>query len=102
MSCRREPFGSRAQYIPVMDVRARIDNHLPHRREPVRHPLGRAASLSRVEAEAALAAAVRAYDRGRGKWPTMSVAERIACTQRFIAAMRVAREPSVRLLMWEI
>ena len=34
-----------------------------------------------AEAESALQAAVAAYDRGRGEWPTMTVAQRIACMQ---------------------
>ena len=54
------------------------------------------------EAEAALEAAVRAYDNGRGEWPTMSVAERIACMQAFTKAMQERRDLVVRLIMWEI
>ena len=41
-----------------------------------------------AEAEAALAAAVAAYDNGRGVWPTMAVAERIACMQDFAKQMQ--------------
>ena len=55
-----------------------------------------------AEAEAALAAAVAAYDNGRGLWPTMAVAERIACMQSFARQMQAAREQVVRLIMWEI
>ena len=55
-----------------------------------------------AEAEAALAAAVRAYDAGRGTWPTMAVAERIACMQAFAKRMQAVREEVVRLIMWEI
>ena len=54
------------------------------------------------EANAALDAAVKAYDDGRGEWPTMSVAARIACMERFTHAMVGARAEIVRLLMWEI
>ena len=36
-----------------------------------------------VEAMEALGAAVKAYDNGRGEWPTMSVAERIVCIENF-------------------
>ncbi|MRR33511.1 aldehyde dehydrogenase family protein, partial [bacterium] len=50
----------------------------------------------------ALSVAVRAYDNGRGAWPTMSVGERIRCVQRFTLALLQQREPIVRLLMWEI
>lgn len=55
-----------------------------------------------VEAEAALAAARRAWDDGRGRWPTMPVAERIAHVEAFAWRMKEQREPIVRLLMWEI
>jgi aldehyde dehydrogenase (NAD+) len=54
------------------------------------------------EAEEALAAAVAAYDSGRGTWPTMSVAERIACMQDFTKQMVARRSEVVNLLMWEI
>jgi aldehyde dehydrogenase (NAD+) len=55
-----------------------------------------------AESEAALAAAVAAYDKGRGLWPTMSVAERIACMQDFTKQMAAQRTEVVRLIMWEI
>ncbi len=54
------------------------------------------------EAEAALQAAVAAYDNGRGLWPTMPVAERIACMQDFTKQMQARRPEVVRLIMWEI
>ena len=44
------------------------------------------------EAEEALAAAVAAYDEGRGVWPTMTVAGRIACMQDFTARMVASRQ----------
>jgi glyceraldehyde-3-phosphate dehydrogenase (NADP+) len=43
-----------------------------------------------AEAEAALQAAVDAYDSGRGEWPTMTVAQRIACMQDFTQDGRAA------------
>jgi aldehyde dehydrogenase (NAD+) len=55
-----------------------------------------------AEAEDALAAAVAAYDSGRGVWPTMTVAERIACMQDFAKQMVARRREVVELLMWEI
>lgn len=57
-----------------------------------------------TEAEAfeALDAAVAAYDNGRGQWPTMSVADRIACVEKFIGKMREQKEIVVKLIMWEI
>ena len=51
---------------------------------------------------AALAAAVTAWDHGRGAWPTMRVGERLERTQTFVTGMRAVREDLVRLLMWEI
>lgn len=54
------------------------------------------------ESKAALEAAVAAYDKGRGLWPTMSVAERIACMQDFTKQMVAKRTEVVRLIMWEI
>jgi glyceraldehyde-3-phosphate dehydrogenase (NADP+) len=55
-----------------------------------------------ADSEAALAAALSAYDDGRGVWPTMSVAERIACMEDFTAQMVTRRAEVVRLIMWEI
>jgi aldehyde dehydrogenase (NAD+) len=53
------------------------------------------------EAEAALAFAVTAYNSGGGVWPTMTVAERIACMQQFSRQMLAKRAEVVNLLMWE-
>ncbi|WP_449439254.1 hypothetical protein [Pedobacter steynii] len=36
-----------------------------------------------AEAAEALKAAVTAYNNGRGEWPTMSVADRITCVEKF-------------------
>ena len=49
------------------------------------------------EALAALDAAVRAWDHGRGRWPTMSVGARIDAVHAFVAGMEKVREESVRL-----
>ncbi|MBR2119792.1 MAG: NADP-dependent glyceraldehyde-3-phosphate dehydrogenase [Pseudomonadota bacterium] len=54
------------------------------------------------EAKVALDAAVAAYDSGRGEWPTMTVAQRIACMQDFTKQMMARREQIVNLIMWEI
>jgi glyceraldehyde-3-phosphate dehydrogenase (NADP+) len=64
--------------------------------------VGQFPSLSEEAALEALSVAVRAYDNGRGEWPTMSVGERIRCVQMFTRALLGKREPIVRLLMWEI
>lgn len=58
-----------------------------------------------LDAEAALNAlhaAVRAYDKGRGLWPTMRVSDRITHVERFLVDMREQRAEVVSLLMWEI
>ncbi|WP_299485640.1 NADP-dependent glyceraldehyde-3-phosphate dehydrogenase [Acaryochloris sp. IP29b_bin.137] len=55
-----------------------------------------------AESLAALDAAVAAYDRGRGVWPTSSVAQRIEHMQDFAYRMKEQRELVVKLLMWEI
>jgi aldehyde dehydrogenase (NAD+) len=84
--------------------------------ETVRSPVcvrGRDGSLEQIElgsypvggepeAEEALAAAVAAYDEGRGVWPTMTVADRIACMQNLTNQMIARRQEVVSLLMWEI
>lgn len=54
------------------------------------------------EAAEALAAAVDAYDYGRGKWPTMSVADRIHCVEVFTKKMLAQKDIVVKLIMWEI
>lgn len=58
--------------------------------------------MGEPESDAALDAAVRAYDAGRGEWPTMKVEQRIACMQDFIRRMVAQREQVVNLIMWEI
>ncbi len=64
--------------------------------------IGSAPLLDEAAALEALGVAVRAYDNGRGAWPTMAVGERILCVQRFAAAVRKKKDQIVRLLMWEI
>lgn len=79
-----------------MDVRSPI--HVGGERAVI----GRLPMLDEREALAALAAASGAWDRGRGAWPTMTVAGRIACVEKFVARMVAVREELVRVLMWEI
>jgi glyceraldehyde-3-phosphate dehydrogenase (NADP+) len=50
----------------------------------------------------ALDAACKAYDCGRGTWPTLSVEERIRHVEAFAYRMKEKRDDVVRLLMWEI
>jgi glyceraldehyde-3-phosphate dehydrogenase (NADP+) len=58
--------------------------------------------MTEAEALAVLAAAVTAYDNGRGAWPTLAVGERIRHVQEFTSRMQERRDDVVRLLMWEI
>ncbi len=64
--------------------------------------LGSAPLLDAETALTALDAAVQAYDKGRGAWPNMRVAERIQHVETFLARMREQRQSVVKLLMWEI
>lgn len=61
------------------------------------HPMGGIA-----EAKEALEAAVAAYDDGGGAWPTMTVQQRITCTQAFTRQMVARRAQVVNSIMWEI
>ena len=54
------------------------------------------------ESMQALEAAVKAYDNGRGAWPTMSVADRIKCVEDFTRKMIEKKDIVVKLIMWEI
>ena len=58
--------------------------------------------LTRKEALAALDAAIRAYNNGRGPWPAMPVRERLRHVEKFTALMQGKKNEIIRLLMWEI
>ena len=58
--------------------------------------------LTEKEVMAALDAAVKAYDYGRGHWPTLAVEERIRHVEDFALRMKEQRSAVVELLMWEI
>ncbi len=64
--------------------------------------IGKTPDVTPEEALSALAAAKRAYAAGRGEWPSMPVAGRIAALEGFVQRMVGVREEVVRLLMWEI
>jgi glyceraldehyde-3-phosphate dehydrogenase (NADP+) len=69
---------------------------------PVPRVIGVCPQLDQAEALRALDAAAAAYDNGRGAWPTLPVAGRIACVEDFARRMTARRDEVVRLLMWEI
>jgi glyceraldehyde-3-phosphate dehydrogenase (NADP+) len=64
--------------------------------------LGSTPLMDADTAMSALDAAVKAYDRGQGVWPTMRVVDRIRHVETFLKLMREQREAVVTLLMWEI
>ena len=64
--------------------------------------LGSTPLMDADTAMTALDAAVKAYDRGQGAWPTMRVADRIHHVETFLKLMREQRDAVVTLLMWEI
>jgi len=67
-----------------------------------RQTIGSYPLLTQKEAIAAHDAAVAAYDKGSGRWPTMSVTERIEHVEDFILRMVERRDEIVNLIMWEI
>ena len=64
--------------------------------------LGTIPDMGEAEAMDALQAALKAFDKGKGTWPTMRVRERIECMEKFVKQMEQKREVIVKLLMWEI
>ncbi|MBU1311220.1 MAG: NADP-dependent glyceraldehyde-3-phosphate dehydrogenase [Gammaproteobacteria bacterium] len=64
--------------------------------------LGHTPLLDANTALKALDSAVKAYDLGRGCWPTMAVLERIQHVEKFLGLMQLQRAEVIRLLMWEI
>lgn len=68
----------------------------------VQQEIGSTPLLTTKESLEALDAAVKAYDLGKGLWPTLSVMDRIGHVEKFLAAMRAKRSEVVKLLMWEI
>jgi glyceraldehyde-3-phosphate dehydrogenase (NADP+) len=64
--------------------------------------LGSIPDMEEKEAMEALDAALVAYNKGKGTWPTMRVKERIDCMEIFVKKMQTKRDEIVKLLMWEI
>lgn len=64
--------------------------------------IGKYPLLTENESLSALSAAVRAYDNGRGLWPTMPVNERLKHIEQFMCKMQEKKRDIVLLLMWEI
>jgi glyceraldehyde-3-phosphate dehydrogenase (NADP+) len=53
--------------------------------------LGSIPLLEKEQAMEALDAATNAYNKGQGLWPTMKVADRISCMQKFVTQMKTKR-----------
>jgi len=68
----------------------------------VQKEIGSTPLLTSKESLEALDAAVKAYDLGKGDWPTRSVSGRIEHVEKFLSHMRSKRDEVVKLLMWEI
>lgn len=64
--------------------------------------LGTVPHLDESTALSVLNSAIKAYDQGKGEWPTMRVKDRIACMTSFVKQMETKRNEVVKLLMWEI
>ncbi len=85
---------------PVQDAFSPVCLQAGEGLEPFR--LGSFPSMGTAEALQAVDAADRAWDSGRGRWPTMALADRIRCVEDFTQAMVSRREEVARLLMWEV
>jgi len=64
--------------------------------------LGSYPLMTEKEALEALDAAAKAYDEGKGLWPTLGVEARISHLEAFVYRMKERRAEVVNLLMWEI
>lgn len=80
-------------FSPICEI---VDNNCRQKR------LGSYPLLTEDQALESLDAATKAYDNGRGEWPTMSVEERIQCVETFTYRMKEKRDEVIKLLMWEI
>ncbi len=85
---------------PMQEVRSPVCLSVDGDCTPV--TIGQYPRLTAQESLQALDAAVRAYDSGRGAWPTMSVQARIDHLADFAFRMSQKKAEMVRLLMWEI
>jgi len=91
---------SRAWDGPTQDVLSPIC--ILHKNGICQKALGRYPLLTENEAMEVLDSAVKAYDNGRGTWPTMSVEDRIRHIEEFAYGMKEQKAQVVNLLMWEI
>jgi glyceraldehyde-3-phosphate dehydrogenase (NADP+) len=64
--------------------------------------IGKMPQFTTEQALQALSSAVHAWNGGSGTWPQMSLSNRIAAVQTFLAELQQKREEIVNVLMWEI
>jgi glyceraldehyde-3-phosphate dehydrogenase (NADP+) len=83
------------EMTPVYSTISSKDNYEPTL-------LGSIPFMGETEALEALESASSAYNNGQGLWPTMKVADRIKCMDKFVTQMKTTRNEVVKLLMWEI
>ncbi|NUY82167.1 NADP-dependent glyceraldehyde-3-phosphate dehydrogenase [Flavobacterium sp. MAH-1] len=83
------------KYTDVFSPISSTDDYQPTR-------LGSIPAMGEAEGLEAVNSAAKAYNKGQGLWPTMKVADRIKCMEKFTAKMKATREEVVKLLMWEI
>jgi glyceraldehyde-3-phosphate dehydrogenase (NADP+) len=85
---------------PLQDVESPVCLHNSGRLD--RQRIGAYPLLTGREALDVLAAGARAWNQGRGVWPTMPIEGRIRAVEQFGWRMKDRRADVVRLLMWEI
>lgn len=68
----------------------------------IRKKIGSYPLLSEAAVLEGLEAAVKAYNNGKGLWPTMPVEERISRIEEFVFHFKTKKEEIVKFLMWEI
>lgn len=64
--------------------------------------IGKYPLMTEKHAITAMNAALKAYNKGKGLWPTMKVEERIKCVLNFVNELKNKKKEIVKLLMWEI
>lgn len=64
--------------------------------------IGHYPMMSAHESLMALDSATRAFDHGRGHWPTLSLEQRLIHFEQFVFQMKEQRDLVINLLMWEI
>ncbi len=85
---------------PLMEVSSPI--YLREKETLVRPVIAHVPMMDEAAVMTGLESSIRAWDHGRGDWPTRSVAQRIDAVNNFLVRMRKVREEVVKLLMWEI